>query len=76
MSGCERLDKCPIVNDSKNGTAADFEKIKEKYCTDNYANCARYMVLTSVGGDFVPNDLLPEQVEKAKEIIAEAQEWI
>ncbi|MCK5058951.1 MAG: hypothetical protein KAT34_20055 [Candidatus Aminicenantes bacterium] len=76
MSGCERLEKCPIVNNSKNGAASDFEKIKEKYCYNNYSKCARYMVLTSVGGDFVPNDLLPEQVEEAKEIIAEAQEWM
>ncbi|MFC2155629.1 hypothetical protein ACFLRB_03965 [Acidobacteriota bacterium] len=76
MLGCERLDKCPMMNDSKIGTPSDFEKVKEKYCTDNYENCARYMVLSAVGGDFVPNDLLPEQVEKAKEIIAEAQEWI
>lgn len=76
MAGCERLAKCPIVNDVVYGSTADFEKIKTKYCYNNYSECARYMVLAAVGGDFVPNDLLPEQVEKAKEIIEEAQEFL
>jgi hypothetical protein len=75
MTGCERLDKCPMVNDSKNGTTSDYEKIKKEYCYNNYSKCARYMVLTSVGGDFVPGDLLPRQAERAKEIIDEALEW-
>jgi hypothetical protein len=76
MVGCERLEKCPIVNETKNGSASDFQKIKETYCYQNFEKCARYIVLTTVGGDFVPKELLPEQVEKAKEIIAGAQEWL
>jgi len=76
MAGCERLGKCPIVNDTAAGSTADFEKIKKAYCYEHSSQCARYMVLTAVGGDFVPNDLLPEQVEEAKEIIEEAQEFL
>lgn len=76
MAGCERLEKCPIVNDAASASTADFEKIKTKYCYNNYSECARFMVLTAVGGDFVPNDLLPVQVEKAKEIIEEAQGFL
>jgi len=75
MAGCERLLKCSIVNDSTEGTVS-VEMVKEKYCNNNYSACARYMVLKSVGGDFVPNDLMPEQVERAKEIIEEALEWL
>jgi hypothetical protein len=75
MAGCERLLKCSIVNDPTEG-AVSVELVKEKYCNNNYSACARYMVLESVGGDFVPNDLMPEQVERAKEIIEEALEWI
>ena len=76
MAGCERIEKCPIVNDAANGSASDFEKIKTKYCYNNHSECARHMVLAAVGGDFIPNDLLPEQVEKVKEIIDEAREWL
>jgi hypothetical protein len=50
--------------------------VKKEYCTDNFQACARYMVLQSVGGDFVPNDLQPDQEERAKEIIEEAKEWL
>lgn len=76
MAVCERLSACPVVNDSKNGSAAHAEKIKEKYCNKDYEKCARYMVLKSIGGDFIPNDLLPEEVERAKEIIDEGLEWL
>lgn len=75
MAGCERLLRCLIVNDSKEDSAS-VEMVKEKYCNNNYSACARYMVLKSVGGDFVPNDLMPEQVERVKKIIKEALEWL
>ena len=75
MAGCERLLNCPIVNDPKEGTVS-AEKVKEKYCNNNYSACARYMVLKSVGADFIPNDLMPDQVERAKETIEEALEWM
>ena len=75
MAGCERLLKCQIVN-NPNEEVVSVKKVKEKYCNTNYSACARYMVLKSVGADFVPNDLLPDEVERAKEIIEEALEWL
>jgi hypothetical protein len=70
MNGCERILKCPMVNAP--GSAP--ERIKEEYCYNNYSQCARYKVLTAVGGEFVPPDLLPHQHEEANEIIEEARE--
>jgi hypothetical protein len=75
MAGCERLLECQIVN-NPNEEVVSVETLKEKYCNTNYSACARYKVLKSVGGDFVPNDLLPDEVERAKQIIEEALEWM
>lgn len=76
MAGCERLSKCPMVNDSNGGPASAAEKIKEQYCNTNHSECARYMVLQAVGGDFIPNDLQPAETSKAEEIIEECKKFL
>jgi len=76
MTGCERLTKCPIVNDSTGGAASTSEKIKQSYCNTNYSECARYMVLHAVGGDFIPNGLQPHEAAKAEVIIEECKEFL
>lgn len=76
MASCERLSKCPVVNNSDQGPETPSGRIKEKYCYDNFSECARYMVLEAVGGEFVPADLQPDQAERAKEIIEEAMELL
>lgn len=75
MAVCERLEKCPMVNDSNEGPVSPG-KIRKKYCNNNYSACARYMVLKSLGGEFVPFDLQPDHEERAKEIIEEGLEWL
>lgn len=76
MAGCERLAKCPMVNDSNGDATSTSEKIKETYCNTNYSECARYMVLQAVGGDFIPNDLQPHETSKAEEVIEECKEFL
>lgn len=76
MAGCEKLSGCPMVNGARGNPADSCEKIKEKYCNGNYSECARYMIVREVGGDFVPPDLQPDQIEEAKEIIEECREFV
>lgn len=76
MASCERLSKCPVVNNSDEGPEPPPGRIKEKYCYNNYSECARYMVLKAVGGEFVPADLQPDQAGRAKEIIEETMELL
>ncbi len=83
---CENIDSCPIVNVTKIETGTPnpktgvtpglVEQIKKTYCFSNYQACARYMVCEAVGRDFVPPDLLPEELEDAKLILAECEEFV
>ena len=76
MAGCEKLSGCPMVNGNRGNSLEFCEKIKEKYCNDNNLECARYMIVREVGSDFVPQDLEPDQIEEAKEIIEECREFV
>lgn len=76
MAGCEKLPGCPMVKETRGNSPEFCMKIKEKYCNDNNSECARYMIVREVGGDFVPPDLQPDQIEEAKEIIEECREFV
>ncbi len=70
MAECEFLEKCPFFND-KLEKKAEAGELKEKYCSTNNLHCARYMVSTSVGPDYVEKDLMPDEKMRAYGIIAE-----
>jgi hypothetical protein len=76
MVSCKRLSKCPVVKNSDEEPESISGRIKKKYCYNNFSECARYMVLEAVGGEFVPADLMPDQPGRAKEIIEEAMELL
>ena len=42
---------------------------KKRYCETNNDTCARWMVASALGKEAVPDDLFPNQVEKANKII-------
>ena len=44
---------------------------KRKYCEGDKTTCARYMVATQVGAEFVNNNLYPNMLELANKIITE-----
>lgn len=75
MTGCESILTCRFLKDSDTA-GGSVEKWKDRYCLNNYYACARYVVSKTVGGDFVPNDLQPDQEELGKELIEEAKEWL
>lgn len=49
------------------GTMAKMRQ--DEYCKSDYSKCARYMVYEALGRENVPRDLLPFQVQRAKELI-------
>jgi hypothetical protein len=73
---CPRLSKCPMVNDSANKHSALNEKIKEQFCNHNHTQCARYFIIKILGGEFVPHDLQPNQMKRAKKLIISNQDLL
>ena len=46
---------------------------KKKYCMDNNASCARYIVIQSLGPENVPATLYPGMLDVARQIIVLAE---
>ena len=44
---------------------------KKKYCEGNKLLCARYMIATTLGPDYVINNIYPNMTEQAQKIIAQ-----
>jgi len=70
MPECECLKGCPYFNAP---IMKEFDAMaqlrKQRYCLGSNSDCARYQVFKALGKIMVPADLLPSQVERAKEII-------
>lgn len=73
MAECECLPTCIFFNDQMKGLEAVKELMKRRYCLGEKTGCARYMVFRELGKGRVPPDLIPNQTEKAGEIIASAR---
>ena len=68
---CEKLQKCPFYQgkmDINKGIGAMY---KARYCEEDKTKCARYIVATQLGAEFVTNNLYPNMIEKAKRLLAE-----
>jgi hypothetical protein len=71
MATCEKLSKCPFYQGKMDMDSGIGSMYKMRYCEGDKTTCARYMVSTTVGPDFVTNNLYPNMLEQAKKIIAE-----
>ncbi len=71
MAVCEKLEKCPFYQGRMSMDSGVGAIYKKKYCEGDKTICARYMVATTVGPDFVNNNLYPNMKEQAEKIIAE-----
>jgi hypothetical protein len=69
MAECVCLPKCIFFNDKMAGMPTTAQRMKQKFCTGNSSDCARYMVFEKLGRDKVPGDLFPHQKERALELI-------
>lgn len=69
MADCELIQGCIFFNDKMQNMPATAELLKKKYCKDSYSTCARFMIFKAMGRPAVPQDLFPQQTDKAEEII-------
>lgn len=70
MAMCEKFEKCPFYQgkmDCDKGIGALYRKT---YCEGDKTKCARYIVSTQCGPEFVNNSLYPNMDKKAQEILA------
>lgn len=44
---------------------------KKRYCEGDKTMCARYMIATTLGPDYVTNNIFPNMTDLAKKMIAE-----
>ena len=70
MAQCECLDACPFFNDKMANMPGSAASFKRKYCEGDSSECARFMVFKALGKAKVPADLFPNQVDRAKQVIA------
>lgn len=70
MPDCELLSGCIFFNDRMANMPSTSNVFKMMYCNDNFEGCARYTVRKEAGKENVPEDLFPNQIEKAREILS------
>jgi hypothetical protein len=68
---CDYCTQCTILTENGKEMPKLASLFKERYCTDQFDQCARYQVARSVGLNGVPELMLPSQVEWAQQIIKE-----
>lgn len=70
MALCEKLEKCPFYQGKMDINKGLGKMYKEKYCEGDKTICARYIVATQLGAEFVGN-LYPNMNDTANRLLAE-----
>lgn len=70
MKACELTATCLFFNDQMAGMPSTSAVYKKMYCEQDFDNCGRYRIFKAIGRENVPQDLFPNQTDRAKEIIA------
>lgn len=71
MAMCEKLSKCPFYQGQMSMDSGIGSMYKKKYCEGDKTICARYIVATTLGPEFVSPTLYPNMNDKAKKILEE-----
>ena len=56
---CKFLSKCPFFNGKMATKLSLLNMYKKSYCLGNNSECARYIIATKLGKEYVSNDLYP-----------------
>lgn len=67
---CEKLAKCPFYQgkmDINKGVGAMYRK---NYCEGDKTKCARYIVATQLGPEYVTNNLYPNMTDAVNKLLA------
>ncbi len=70
MGRCELLEGCIFFNDKMHDYPFAADQMKQQYCLEGGAECARFTVREALGKERVPGDLFPNDVERAYRIVA------
>lgn len=74
MAECEIISECTFFNDKMSNMPVTAEMIKRKLCRKGFTDCAIYKVTKAAGREHVPVNLIPNQLDRADEIINAAKE--
>jgi capsular polysaccharide biosynthesis protein len=73
MADCRFLEKCPFFNAPE---VADrlhlINHLKTTYCHNDFENCCRYWIATTLGREHVPALMMPDQMDWARQILQES----
>jgi hypothetical protein len=72
MADCVCLPTCIFFNDKMASMPIAADMMKKKFCRSDNSACGRYMVFSTLGKAQVPQDLYPNQADRAKTILAQA----
>ena len=72
--GCTLIDDCPFYKERMARMPRSTEIMKEMFCKNEYAKCARYLVYRECGREHIPIDLFPNEFEKGRKIVAQCKE--
>ena len=69
MATCEKLSKCPFYQGKMSMDSGIGSMYKKKYCEGDKTICARYIVATKLGPEYVTDRLYPNMEDAAKKIL-------
>ena len=71
MAKCEKLEKCPFYQGKMSMESGLGAMYKKKYCEGDKTICARYIVATQLGAEYVTTNLYPNMNDVADKLLAE-----
>ncbi len=69
MAVCEKLEKCPFYQGKMSMDSGLGSMYKKKYCEGDKTICARYIVATTLGPEYVTEHLYPNMNDAAQKLI-------
>ena len=65
---CELVECCQFFKDNMKNLPKSAEYIQNKLCYGDYESCNRYRIYKETGGEDVPFNLHPDDVEAVKKV--------
>lgn len=66
---CEIFECCQFFTDNMKGMPKAAEYIKNNLCFGNYEVCNRFKIYKEFGGENIPFDLDPDDIEEVKKVM-------
>ena len=66
---CPVLSACPFFADQMQRMPATAELMKLRFCRGQYEQCARWRIRETAGKESVPEDLYPNELARAEELL-------